>query len=287
MSNKKDKLTNALFIAPGMIIYIVFMLVPISFTFFYAFTSWDGISPTYKMVGLRNFQYLLNDKSFSDSIITTLIITATTAIALNVFGIVFAVLLDGIGRAYKIGKSGIFIPAVLSSVVVSFLWSYMTQTRGGIINYFLNMAGLPSIDFYQSNLSITFMVSGVIIWGAFGFYTTVYDATLKTIPEELYEAAKVDGASVIQRFFRVTLPLMTPGITINGILAVIWGLKQYDFVKIMTPGSIQTIAVNAVERAFDYNRLAYACAIVLVLFIFTSILSALQLYVSKKAEVDY
>lgn len=287
MNTKKDKLTNVLFMTPGLLIYIIFMLVPIGLTFYYAFTNWDGISPTYKFVGLQNFKYLVNDRSFIQSLGTTFIITAITALALNVFGILFAVLLDGVGKIYKIGKSGIFIPAVLSSVVVSFLWSYMTQTRGGIINYFLGLFNIPAIDFYGSNLSMTYTVSLVIIWGALGFYTTVYDATLKTIPEELYEAAKVDGANALQKFFKITLPLLTPGITINGILAVIWGLKQYDFVKIMTPGSIQTIAVNAIERAFDYNRLAYASAIVLVLFVLAGIMSSIQLYVSKKAEVDY
>lgn len=163
----------------------------------------------------------------------------------------------------------------------------MTQTNGGIINYLFSLVNIPAFDFYKTTMRTTHLVSGVIIWGALGFYTTVYDATLKTIPEELYEAGKVDGANALQRFFRITIPLLTPGITINTILAVTWGLKQYDFVKIMTPGSIQTIAVNAVERAFDYNRLAYASAIVLVLFFASAIISFIQIYLVKKVEVEY
>lgn len=287
MTTKDKKITDTLFMVPGLLIYMVFMVIPIVLTLYYSFTNWDGIRASYDFVGFKNFGYLLKDRSFIAAIKTTLIITITTAVALNVFGILFAVILDGVGRVYKVGKSGIFIPAILSSVVVSFLWSYMTQTRGGIINMMLEFVHLPPYDFYQTNLTTTFMVSGVIIWGALGFYTTVYDATLKTIPAELYEAAKVDGANVLQTFRRITLPLLTPGITINSILAVVWGLKQYDFVKIMTPGTIQTIAVNAVERAFDYNRLAYASAIVLVLFIAVALITMFQLFIVKKVEVDY
>lgn len=263
------------------------MVIPILLTFYYSFTNWNGINSSYQFVGLKNFTHLLNDRSFTDAIKTTLIITITTAFFLNVIAIGLAAILDGVGKVYRIGKAGLFIPAILSSVVVSFLWSYMTQTNGGIINYILGIFNIQSYDFYKTTLRTTYLVSGVIVWAALGFYTTVYDATLKTIPEELYEAGRVDGANAFQRFFRITLPLLTPGITINSILAVTWGLKQYDFVKIMTPGSIQTIAVNAVERAFDYNRLAYASAIVLVLFFAIAIISFIQIYLVKKVEVEY
>jgi ABC-type sugar transport system permease subunit len=284
---KKKRVSDLVFVTPGLLIYIVFMVVPILLTFYYSFTNWNGISSTYKFVGFKNFTHLFKDRSFIEAIKTTLIITLTTAFFLNVLAIIMAVLLDGVGKIFKIGKAGIFLPAILSSVVVSFLWSYMTQTNGGIINYFFSIFNIPAFDFYRTAMRTTHLVSGVIVWGALGFYTTVYDATLKTIPEELYEAGRVDGASALQRFFRITIPLLTPGITINSILAVTWGLKQYDFVKIMTPGSIQTIAVNAVERAFDYNRLAYASAIVLILFFAMAIISFIQIYLVKKVEVEY
>lgn len=287
MKNKKFNITDVAFVTPGLMIYLIFMVIPILLTFYYSFTNWNGINSTYKFIGFKNFTHLLNDRSFIEAIKTTLIITVTTAFFLNVLAIIFAVILDGVGKVFRIGKAGIFIPAILSSVVVSFLWSYMTQTNGGIINYILGVFHIPGYDFYKTTLRTTHLVSGVIIWAALGFYTTVYDATLKTIPEELYEAGRVDGANALQRFFHITIPLLTPGITINSILAVTWGLKQYDFVKIMTPGSIQTIAVNAVERAFDYNRLAYASAIVLVLFFAMAIISFVQIYLVKKVEVEY
>ncbi|MCT4542567.1 MAG: sugar ABC transporter permease [Vallitalea sp.] len=284
---KKQNISDLVFMTPGLLIYLIFMIIPIILTFYYSFTNWNGINATYKFVGFKNFSYLLSDRSFIEAVKTTLIITVFTAFFLNVLAIIMAVILDGVGRVFKIGKVGIFIPAILSSVVVSFLWSYMTQTNGGIISYILSMFNIPAFDFYKTTSRTTYLVAGVITWAALGFYTTVYDATLKTIPDELYEASRVDGANALQKFFRITLPLLTPGITINSIMAVTWGLKQYDFVKIMTPGSIQTIAVNAVERAFDYNRFAYASAIVLVLFLAMVLISFLQIYVTKKVEVEY
>lgn len=287
MDKLKKRLYDSAFISPGIIIYGIFLVIPIILTFYYSFTNSNGISESYKFIGLENFAYMFKDRSFQEAIKTTVIITISTAFFLNVLGIFFAVLLDGVGKVYKLSKTGIFIPAILSSVVVSFLWSYMTQTDGGIIARMFEFFNMSAFDFYKTDLRTTLLVSGVIVWASLGFYATVYDATLKTIPGELYEAAEIDGASVLQKFFHVTLPLLTPGITLNSILAVTWGLKQYDFVKIMTPGSIQTVAVNAVERAFDYNRLGYASAIVLVLFIAMVLLTFAMIYVNRKVEVEY
>jgi len=225
--------------------------------------------------------------SFFAALKVTLIITITSTLLVNVLGIALAVALDKIGRTYDFCKSAFFLPAILSSVVVSFIWSYMMQADGGIINYILGSIGLPAVNFYKSQLSTVLTVSVVISWAALGFYSTVYDATLKTIPDELYEACRVDGAGAFRRFFHVTLPLLTPGITINTILVVTWGLKQYDFVKVMTPNTIRTIAINAVERAFDYNMLGYSSAIALILFFLIVIVSLFQINFMKKHEVEY
>lgn len=284
---KRKRIDDILFLAPGTIIYVLFIIVPILICFYYSFTNWNGISPSYEIIGLKNFKNILTDESFWDAFKTTLIITVFSMIFLNVFGILIACWMDKKERVYKVCKGIIFIPCVLSSVVCSYMWSYMTQGNGGIINTFLGFFGIEPFDFFQNSFTTTLTVTVVISWAALGFYVTVYDATLKTISAELYEAAEVDGATVFQRFFSITLPMLAPGITTCTVLSLINGLRQYDFVKIMTPQSIETIAVHAVSKMTEYNMMGYASAMVLILFVFIVIVTFVQSVLLRKIEVEY
>lgn len=282
-----ENLENTLFLLPATLISVLFLIVPLLVCFYYSVTNYDGFTSKYHFVALSNFKNIITDDTFISSLKTTLIMTIFSVIFVNVVGILLATWMDNKNRAYKFSKSLIFIPCILSSVVVSFMWSYMTQMNGGIINTIMGFFHAPPIDFFTSQFSITMMVSFIINWAALGFYITIYDATLKTIPQEIYEASKVDGASSFKKFFYITLPLLTPGIRICTIFSIIGGLKQYDFVKIITPKQIYTMTVYAVEKAFDFNMFGYASAIVLVLFIFIILISILQLFLMKKFEVHY
>ncbi len=283
----KDFRSNLLLLAPGTIIYVLFMIVPILLCFYFALTNWDGIGPNYKFIGLRNFKNIFTDASFWDAFQVTIILTSVSTLLQNVFGILFAVWLDNKGKVYGFSKTIMFIPAILSSVVVSFIWSYMTQGDGGIINTVLSLFSIAGVDFYSTKFITTLTVTFVISWAALGFYITVYDATLKTIPETLYEAAEIDGAGSFQKFKNITLPLLTPGIIICTIFSLIAGLRQYDFVRIMTPLTIETISVNAISRMTEYNMFGYSVAIVIVLFLFIALLSVSQRILFRKKEVSY
>ena len=288
---KHNKLHDFLLVAPGYLIYTIFMIIPLGMCFFYSFTNWDGISKNYKMIGLKNFRRLFADADFYNALKVTLIITVITVLIYNVLGAVLAVFLNRKNRACSFTKSAIFVPAVLSSVVVAFIWSYMMQTDGGVINAVLGLIGIAPFDFYATPLRTIVMISVIIAWNGLGLFVVIYMATLSTIPTEMLEAAEVDGANGIQRFFRVTLPLMMPGITINSILSIAGGLKQYDHVKVITGGgpggATQTITLLSVEKAFEYNRRGYSSAIILVLFVMIVVLSVIQLSITKRREVKY
>lgn len=288
---KHSKLQDTALIAPGYLIYIVFMIIPLGMCFFYSFTNWDGISASYKMIGLRNFVKLFGNDDFYSALKVTLTITLITVLIYNVLGILLAVVLDRKGWVCSFAKSAIFVPTILSSVVVAFIWSYMMQTDGGVINTILNVFGVDPIDFYDSPMRTIIMISVIISWNGLGLFLVIYIATLNTIPADLYEAAEVDGANGFNRFFKVTLPLLMPGITINSILSMAGGLKQYDHVKVITGGgpggSTQTVTLLAVEKAFEYNRRGYSSAIILVLFIIIVIISVVQLSITKRREVEY
>lgn len=281
------KAYDAVFLLPGLLVYVVFMFVPLVLSMVFSFTNWNGINPNFSWVGLSNFLMLMRDTSFRSSLAITAAITVITTVIANVLGIAAAVAVERPGRVFTWSRTLVFIPAILSPVVVSFVWAYMTQTNGGIINTMLGWVRIRPIDLYSSVDIVVVMVSWVISWAALGFYTTVYIASLKSVPREVYEAASIDGARPIQRFFFITLPLMRPAIVINTITAVIWGLKQYDFVKVMVPGYVQTITVYAIERAFEYNMFGYSSAIILVLLILTLAVSATQLSFMNRKEISY
>ena len=288
---KHNKLHDILLAAPGYLVYTVFMIIPLGLCFFYSFTNWDGISKKYKMIGLRNFERLFQDASFFNALKVTLIITVITVLIYNILGVFLAVILNRKNRICAFAKSAIFVPTVLSSEVVAFIWSYIMQTDGGVINVILGLFGIPPVDFYDTPLHTIVMISVIISWNGLGLFMVIYVATLNTIPQELMEAAEVDGATGFQRFFRITLPLMMPGITINSVLSLAGGLKQYDHVKVITGGgpggATQTITLLSVEKAFVYNRRGYSSAIILVLFIMIVAVSVIQISITKKREVEY
>lgn len=288
---KHNKLYDTLFLAPGFLIYIIFMIVPVVMCFLYSFTNWDGISATYKIIGFRNFENLFKDAAFFQAMQVTVIIMIVTTLIYNVFGIILAALLNDKGKLLGFSRSAIFIPTVMSSVVVAFIWSYMVQTNGGVINSVIELLGGQTLDFYSTPTTTIFMISAIICWNSLGFFVVIYISTLSTIPQDIYEACMVDGANWFQRFFHITLPLLAPGITINCILAVAGGLKQYDHVKVITGGgpggATQTVTLFSVEKAFEYNRRGYSSAAVIILFLIIVILSVIQLSISKRHEVEY
>lgn len=288
---KHNKLYDTLFLAPGFIVYIIFMIIPVIMCFLYSFTNWDGISANFRLIGLKNFVDLFQDASFFQALKVTVIIMVLTTLIYNVLGIILAALLNDSGKMLGFSRSAIFIPTVLSAVVVAFIWSYMMQTNGGVINSIIEMFGGTQVDFYATPMTTIFMISGIICWNSLGFFVVIYISTLSTIPQEIYEACKVDGAGWFYRFFHITLPLLAPGITINCILSVAGGLKQYDHVKVITGGgpggATQTVTLFGVEKAFEYNRRGYSSAAIIILFIIIVIFSIVQLAISKKHEVEY
>ena len=288
---KHNKLYDTLFLAPGFIVYIVFMIIPVAMCFYYSLTNWDGISTTFRFIGMKNFVTLFHDASFFQTLKVTVIIMLLTTVIYNVLGILLAALLNDKGKLSGVSRSAIFIPTVMSAVVVAFIWSYMVQTNGGVINAIILAMGGQAFDFYQNPMTTIIVISGIICWNSLGFFVVIYLSTLSTIPQELYEAAKVDGAGWYHRFRHITLPLLAPGITINCILAVAGGLKQYDHVKVITGGgpggATQTVTLFSVEKAFEYNRRGYSSAAVIILFIIIVILTIIQLSISKRREVEY
>ena len=292
MKAKMKKLSfDVAFLLPGFGIFIIFMIIPLVLLFYYAFTNWTGLGTEYDFIGFDNFRLLFQDARFFSAMRVTVIIMVTTTLIYNVFGILLAALLNDRSRISAFSRTAYFVPAVMSAVVVAFMWTYMIQFNGGVINTVISWFGIDAINFYETPTRIVLMVSVIISWNSLGLFIIIYAATFSTIPQEIHEAAKVDGAGWFKRFFHIDFPLLAPGITIGSILAVAGGLRQFDHIRVMTgggpAGTTQTVTLFAVSMAFDRSRRAYSSAAIIVLFILIIILTLIQLRVSKANEVEY
>ncbi|KTD85257.1 carbohydrate ABC transporter permease [Paenibacillus etheri] len=288
----KKNLPYIAFAAPALIVYVIFAIVPIFLSLLLSFTNFDGFGANYKFIGFQNYATALHDDRFFYSIQVTLLITVVSCFLINLFALLFAIVLNNLRKLKGFYRTIIFYPQVLSFVVVGFIWTYIYNYNDGAINFIFGKLGLESWmqDWLGDSGIVVFSVTLVIIWQSVGFYTVIYLANLQTVPGEVLEAATIDGANRFQKFKNVLFPLMSPAFTINWILCFISGLKTYDVVKVMTDGGpgfkTETIAFNIISQAFVANKQGYGSALAMLLFVFVAIVSVIQVVYLRKREVE-
>ena len=279
-----------LFIVPAFIIDTVLMIIPIIGAFGLSFTDWNGISADYDFVGIQNYLSMLSDARLGNAVAVTLKITVTVVLVVNILGLFIAILLSQAGKLTNIFRSVFFLPYVLSTVAISFIWLAILSYTG-VLNSLLEIVGLGDLvnDYIGNAPNAIKSICIIEIWRTLGFHMVLYLASIQTVPRDLYEACIVDGGSKWQQFRYVTLPMIVPGITISVIMSIMTEMKQYDIVKVITNGgpgySTETITYNIVTQAFGNNMLGYSSAIAVFLFVIIAAISVLQIQLSKKLEV--
>jgi multiple sugar transport system permease protein len=277
--------------APGVLVYVCFVLAPIVISIGYSLTNYNPFNPPTKYVGLNNYRLLLSDEEFLTSLKVTTIMTVIVVIVPNVLGLAVAVLLDRRGWLYNALRSVFFTPVILSSVVVSIIWTRLLD-QDGPLNQALHAIGVDHPPGWLSDPSYAlYSLSSIICWQLLGFCVVVYLAGLQGVPVELQEAAAIDGAGPVRRFRAVTWPLLAPALTINTVVLLISAFKVYDHVKVITnggPGSgtTATVAFLVLQTGFDANHQGYASAIAVVMLIIVAAATAIVLKVLQKREVD-
>ena len=268
---RRKRLEIALFSGPAIIVYILFVLLPIGFAVYYSLYKWNGLEPLDNFVGLQNYIEAFQDPVFLGAIRHNLFfvvvgIAVQLPIALGV-----ALLLNRRIRGRAIFRTLIFVPYVLSEVIAGVMWLLILQPDG-VLDYFLQSIGLGS--FVQLWLADTNVVLWtllfVITWKYVGFAIILFLAGLQSIPEELSEAASIDGANWWQVQRRITIPLLGPTIRIWVFLSMIGALQLFDVVWIMTGGgpanSSATMATYMINVGFYRSRFGYGSAIAIILF---------------------
>lgn len=269
------------FVIPGLAFYIFVVLWPSGQGAAFAFTDWDGLSAEKNFVGLAQFSRLLKDPAAVGAVVHTLLIAVAVTVVQNLLGLLLALGVHTKIKSRNLLRVALFTPAVITPVATAFLWKYM-MTPDGAINEFLGFVGLPWLrqDWLGNPDIALWSIVATVVWQFAGYSMVIFLAGLQGVPEELLEAARLDGAGAIRRFWSVVRPELAPAITINLMLSIIGGLKLFDQVWVMTGGgpgtSTDTMSTLIYKNAFQFGDFAYGIAMALVLTVFVAILSSAQ-----------
>ncbi|WP_051807306.1 carbohydrate ABC transporter permease [Actinoplanes subtropicus] len=276
---------------PGLAVYTCFVLAPILISFGYSLTNYNPFNPPTKYVGLHNYRMLLTDPTFLTSLKVTTILTVIVVVTPNVLGLAIAVLLDRRGWLYNALRSVFFLPMVLSSVVVSVIWTRLLDNDGPI-NQALRALGVAHPPGWLSDPDYALYSLGAILsWQMLGFCVVVWLAGLQGVPTEQLEAAEMDGAGPARRFWHVSWPLLAPALTINTVVLMISAFKIFDHVQVITrggpgEGTTATIAFVVLRTAFEENRGGIASAQAVIMLTIIATASAVALRLLRRREVE-
>lgn len=265
-------LTRVLFLLPALLVFGAFVIIPIIQSARYSLYIWNGLGPLENFVGLDNYRRMLNDPIFWRALRNNILVVIWSLITQIPLAIGLAILLTGKLKGSTFFRTLYFAPLVLSEVVVATLWNWIYNPSFGLINTVLRSVGLG--QFSQTWLgdpnSSLFAVLIATNWKYLGFYIVIFIAAIQTIPEELYEAGRIDGASGWQLHRFITLPMLSTAIRTTGVLAIVGSLKFFDLVWVLTEGGptngSEVLATYMFKEAFKATEFGYGSALAFTLF---------------------
>lgn len=274
-----------LFLAPASILMAVFILWPIAYLFYLSFTRGSFTRSGMEWIGLANYQRLLSSPDFWQVIGNTIYFTAGTVIPSLIIPLILAVLLNRALALRGLLRTAYFIPSITSLVAVGLGWRWLFQNNGPV-NDLLIAIGLEPVSWLNSTVWAMPVLILLTIWKQLGFNMVIFLAGLQAIPQNRYEAAELDGADGLQKFWHVTLPGLRPTIIFVAIATVIFSLKSFEQVYVITSGgplnSTNLLVFYTYEQAFAQFEFGYAAAATTVLMAVTLVLVYLQLNLFKE-----
>jgi raffinose/stachyose/melibiose transport system permease protein len=276
----KMRLEIAVLSGPPIIVFLAFVIFPVALAAYYGFYQWHGYGAATDWVGLNNYKLILTDPAFQQVLWHNLLIVVLSLVIQGPLAILLALLLNQKIRGRTIIRVLIFVPYVISEVIVGTGWSLMLQANGAL-NDLLAHIGLGSLkaDWLASPKLAIWTLMAIISWKYIGFAVILMLAGLQAIPEEIHEAAAIDGASYWQIQRRITLPLLGPTIRIWAFLSIIGSLQLFDLVYIIwgeyvsgTAGT-STMAIYMVGQGRDAGNYGYGSAIAVVMFLISLIVA--------------
>ena len=288
MRRRNTRKVAALFLAPVTILLLVFILYPIIDTFITSGYQWNGISSAKKLIGFENWKTLLADKSFWIAFRNNLVIMVLSIVIQIPIGLALATFLDFGGKKLTVLTGIGFVQLLMSSVAIGFLFTYALATNGGIVSTISGWFGGGNVDLLGNPKTALLTVIIVICWQFTPFYMVYFMAAFTNIPYDVFEAARIDGATRGQYFWRIALPLLVPSMKSAAILSMVGSLKYFDLIYVMTGGgpgtSTELMATYMYKQSFKNFNMGYGSAVAGGMFILISMVSLITMKLLKGKE---
>jgi len=289
--SRSNERVGYLFILPSFIHLLIFLLIPVIFSFFLSFRDWD--QPRFQdapYIGLENYEFLMGDRRFWGAMGNSAYYTALSVPLGMALSLMVAVILNQKLRGVNLFRILFFIPVISSWVAVSIIWVTLLDPNVGIVNYILRLLGLPSVNWLGDPRSAMPSLVIITIWKGLGFQMIIWLAGLQAILQELYEAAAIDGANRWQSFWRITLPLLAPTTLFLAVTGVIGSFQVFAPVYVITKGgpldSTDVAMFHIYRRAFQDFDFGYGSAQSWVLFAVIFVATVIQLWFVRRRGED-
>ncbi|MFB2881100.1 carbohydrate ABC transporter permease [Floridanema aerugineum] len=290
MTINQKQITPYLFLLPAIILLGLTVIWPALQAFYLSFTRYEyDITQAPEWVGLANFQRLIADKIFWQTFRNTLIYLVVVVPILVFFPLGLAILVNQKLRGISWFRAAYYTPVIISMVVAGLAWKWL-YAENGLLNQLLKLIGFSEgIPWLTSPNWVLFSVMAVTIWKGLGYYMVIYLAGLQSIPNDLYEAAAIDGSDKLKKHWDITVPLMKPYLFLVAVISAISATKVFEEVYIMTQGgprnSSKTVVYYLYDQAFRNLEISYACTIGLVLFLIILGLSILRIILNNSSSI--
>ena len=286
--SKRDRRLD-LFYIPAVILFLLFVIYPFGKGIYLSLTNWNGYSLSMKFVGITNYINMFTDKNVLIAFKNTLIYGFGSTVIQNVLGILLAVFLNQEFKGKGIIRTVVYLPVMIAPLIMGYIMYFFFTYNNGAINDILNLFGIAPIDWLADSQRSIIILTLVNSLQFVGISMVLYLAGLQNISSMYYEAANVDGATGVQKFFHITLPLLTPAITSSVTINLIGGLKLFDVISALTGGGpgYDTHSVSTLIHRlyFGGERAGYASAVGLVFFVFIMIISNIVVKTLEKRQV--
>lgn len=291
ISTKWDKILIFGFIFPALFIYIAFQIIPLLGAFLFSIGDWNGMAASpIKFVGLNNYKNLIGDKSFLLSLKNMFKMVFFSVLFHTPIALLLAVAINTKCRGHRLFKAIFFVPTIFPLTAVGLMWYFIFMPNGAL-NLLLKFLDLHkyALPWLIDKTTAMNTVIFVNIWAGVGFYMVILLAGLTTIPQELYEAAEIDGANEIQKFFLITIPMLKPILGICIVMDIIGSIKVFDLIFAMTeggPNGLTNLPTTLLYyESFRYDNFGKGSAIGVVLLFLTLSLTILSKYLTREKGV--
>lgn len=274
----------------ALVLYSALYVLPSLLGIGYAFTDWSAFSSEIHYVGLKNFKEIFSaEENYVKYLGNTILFTVFTTVMKNVLGLLLAVLLTKQVKALNFHRAVMYMPSVLSALIVGMIFKSILNPKDGLLNAFLLVFGVEGPKWLSDPKIAIWSVMAVDIWKGMGYIMTIFIAGIMAVSPTYYEAADLDGANAWHKFKSITLPMLMPTITVTTVLNVIYGLKVFDTVYALTnggPGYATEVLYTSVYKEFGLGRYAVGTALSSVMFVIMVVVGFFLIKTMTKNEVS-